>query len=85
MSECANALLNSCFEPLNATHLAELDSLSTFCGILDSQHDVGQQAAVTGIIQSICLQVMSRMDLPAPHACHANTTAIARKHHLLVV
>ena len=83
VSECAMVLLNSCFEPLNALHLAELDSLSTFCGILDGQHDVGQQAAVTGIIQSICLQVMSQVDLPCL-TCYI--IAINHKHqHLFVI
>ncbi len=58
-------LLNSSLEPLNAMHLAEPESLSIFCGILDNQDDAGQQAAVTGIIQSICLQVASPVDFPA--------------------
>ena len=78
VAECANALLNSSFEPLNAMHLAERDSLSTFCSILDNQDYGGQQAAVTGIIQSICLQVVSPVDLPA----HLQTWhAVSRQLH----
>ena len=56
-SECAKALLNSCFEPANAVRVADPASLSTICSILDNKHDEELQAALTNIIQSICLQV----------------------------
>lgn len=61
--ESAKALLNCCFDPVNAMRLVALGSLKTLSGILDGSCDDEARIAVTGVIQSICLQESSAMSL----------------------